>query len=57
MLDSHQWLNLIIGDFPGMMNPESLLAAIPIVAGAGLFLLVIALLVVWAAKSGITRLD
>jgi len=52
-----QWLYLLIGDAPGAIDPDLLPTVIPMVAGAGLLLLVIALLVVWAAKSGITRLD
>lgn len=57
MFDSHQWLHLIIGDFPGMIPPDLLPAAILIGAGVGLALIAGAFILVWAAMAGIARLD
>ncbi|MEE8374355.1 MAG: hypothetical protein V3R87_11615 [Dehalococcoidia bacterium] len=57
MFESHQWLHLIIGDFPGLIPLDMLPSAILIGAGVGLALLAGAFILVWAAMSGMARLD
>ncbi len=57
MFDSHQWLHLVIGDFPGLIPLDLLPEAILMGAGAGLALIAVAFILVWAAMSGIARMD